>query len=36
MQTMQAAVVPLLLAFIGVYAVYQGVNVFTVFADGAR
>lgn len=33
---MQAAVVPLLLAFIGVYAVYRGVNVFTVFADGAR
>ena len=33
---MQAAVVPLLLAFIGVYAVYRGVNVFTVFTDGAR
>ncbi len=33
---MQTAVVPLLLAFIGVYAVYRGVNVFTVFTDGAR
>lgn len=36
MQTLQAAVVPFLLAFTAMYAVYRGTAVFPVFIEGAK
>ena len=36
MQTIQAAVVPFLLAFTAMYAVYRGTAVFPVFIEGAK
>lgn len=36
MQTVQAAIVPFLLAFIGMYAVYRKTAVFSAFTEGAR
>ena len=36
LQTIQAAVVPFLLAFTAMYAVYRGTAVFPVFIEGAK